>query len=178
MDYFQGVVAEYLRADRSRFVNTEYLIQIEEGDKIAKGQHWYCDLVAIDFGMKAVYLCEVSYSRTMHSLDKRLQAWAAHWPGVRNAVLRDSNLKDLVDFELVPWLFVPKKYEGTHVARLLKIACVDPAELQMPTPRVTYLEDILPWLYRSWNGKAYEQTAGEGVVVAADSGSAKPPVAP
>jgi hypothetical protein len=25
----------------------------------------------------------------------------------------------------------------------------------MPAPQVTYLEDIAPWLYRSWNGIAY-----------------------
>ena len=30
-DYFQGVVAEYLRADRGVFVNPEILLQLEPG---------------------------------------------------------------------------------------------------------------------------------------------------
>jgi hypothetical protein len=42
MDYFQGVVTEYLRADRTIFVNTECLIQLDGGDPPGKGRHWYC----------------------------------------------------------------------------------------------------------------------------------------
>ena len=48
MDYFQGVVTEYLRADRAMFVNTEYLIQLEPGNAPAKNKHWYCDAVAVN----------------------------------------------------------------------------------------------------------------------------------
>jgi len=56
MDYFQGVVTEYLRANRATFVNTECLIQLEAGDTPAKGQHWYCDAVAVNFKEKTVGL--------------------------------------------------------------------------------------------------------------------------
>ncbi len=31
MDYYEGVVIDYLRADRAVFVNTECCIQIKEG---------------------------------------------------------------------------------------------------------------------------------------------------
>jgi hypothetical protein len=62
MDYFQGVVTEFLRADRAMFVNTEYLIQLEPGSSLAKGRHWYCDALAINFKESTVHLCEVSYS--------------------------------------------------------------------------------------------------------------------
>lgn len=31
MDYYQGAVTEYLRADYSRYVSTEHLIQLDEG---------------------------------------------------------------------------------------------------------------------------------------------------
>ncbi len=41
MDYFQGVVTEYLRAKRSVFVNTEFMISLDEGDKPKKDRHWY-----------------------------------------------------------------------------------------------------------------------------------------
>jgi hypothetical protein len=39
MDYFQGVVTEYLRANRATFVNTERLVQFQLGDAPAKGRH-------------------------------------------------------------------------------------------------------------------------------------------
>jgi len=59
MDYYQGVVIEYLRANRARFVNTECLIQLEAGDNPDRGTHWYCDAVTIDLRESAVFLCEI-----------------------------------------------------------------------------------------------------------------------
>src|SRR5271157_6537115 len=79
MDYFQGVVTEYLRAKRSVFVNTECLISLDEGDNPKKSRHWYCDVVAVDFKESTVYLCEISYSATVQSLLTRLQAWRKCW---------------------------------------------------------------------------------------------------
>ena len=38
MDYFETVVIEYLRADRAPFVNTQYCIQINEGEN--PGYEW------------------------------------------------------------------------------------------------------------------------------------------
>lgn len=49
MDYFQGVVTEFLRANRSTFVNTEYLIQLDEVKTPLKARHWYCDALAVNF---------------------------------------------------------------------------------------------------------------------------------
>ena len=48
MAYFQGVVTEFFRADRAVFINTEYVLQLEPGDKPAKGCSWICDAVAIN----------------------------------------------------------------------------------------------------------------------------------
>jgi len=39
MDYFQGVVTEYLVANRASFINSELLIQLD-ADKILKGRNW------------------------------------------------------------------------------------------------------------------------------------------
>jgi hypothetical protein len=80
MDYYQGVVMEYLRADRSVFINPEFLIQIKPGKKPPKGSSWYCDVLAVKFGSDSsdpttVYLCEVTYSQTLQGLMKRLKAW-------------------------------------------------------------------------------------------------------
>ena len=73
MDYFQGVVTEYLRAKREVFVNTEFLIQLDPGDVQVKGRSWYCDAVAVSFRDSAVYLCEITYSSSMHALITRLR---------------------------------------------------------------------------------------------------------
>jgi fused signal recognition particle receptor len=56
MDYFQGVVTENLRANRAAIVNTECLIQLEPGDSPAKGRHWYCDGIAVNFRKPFVIL--------------------------------------------------------------------------------------------------------------------------
>ena len=37
MDYFQGAVTEYLRANRATFVNTECLIQLSAWGRSSKG---------------------------------------------------------------------------------------------------------------------------------------------
>lgn len=44
MDYFQGVVTEYLVADKAVYVNTELLIQLDKG-QFTKERHWYCDAI-------------------------------------------------------------------------------------------------------------------------------------
>jgi hypothetical protein len=71
VDYFQGVVTEYLRADRAVFVNTECCIQLNPLDNPDKsGPHWYCDAVAVNFRDSKVFLCEVSYSKVAWRLDQ------------------------------------------------------------------------------------------------------------
>ena len=61
VSYYQDIVTEYLRADRAMFVNAEYLIQLDQTDVTSKGTTWYCDVVAVSFREKKVYLCEVTY---------------------------------------------------------------------------------------------------------------------
>jgi hypothetical protein len=89
MDYFQGVVTEFLRANRATFVNTECLIQLEPGNSPAKGRHWYCDAVSVNIADQSAQLCEVTFSTTLQSLITRLAAWKSHWVGIRGALNRD-----------------------------------------------------------------------------------------
>jgi hypothetical protein len=91
MDYFQGVVADYLSADRTVFVNPERRIQLHSNGPLRKGEHWYCDILAVNFRDSTVYLCEVTLSRTVAALLKRLREWNANWPAVRAAVARDNS---------------------------------------------------------------------------------------
>ena len=154
MDYFQGVVTEFLRSKRTTFVNTEYMIQLDHGTVYAKGRHWFCDAVAIDHKDRTVHLCEVTYSRTQQSLVERLQAWRSEWQGVVAAIRRDSSLEGAWHFQA--HVFVPAEYKGAFEQ---KIASLKPAEgvaEAMPLPIITTLEEVLPWMYRSWNGERYQ----------------------
>lgn len=68
MDYFQGVVTEYLRADRAVFVNSQCLLQLDSGGRLEAGRHWYCDLVALNLREETVYLCEITYDVKVNAL--------------------------------------------------------------------------------------------------------------
>ncbi|MGH8320973.1 MAG: hypothetical protein ACRESI_03355 [Gammaproteobacteria bacterium] len=152
MDYFQGVVTEYLRADRAVFVNTECLIQLEPGDVPAKGKHWYCDAVAVNFRESIVYLCEVTYSTTMQSLITRLQGWETHWASLCAALARDCAIP--TSWVIQPWLFIPQEHHPTLNKKLSAIVKSGLATNHMPNPKVTYLESVTPWKYRTWDRRA------------------------
>ena len=148
MDYFQGVVTEYLRADRSMFVNSECLLQLDPGDPPAKGRHWYCDAVAVNFRESTVYLCEVTYSATLQALLGRLAGWRAHWPELRTALKRDCSVP--TEWNAVPWVFIPSKCHDLLTKKLDSIP-VKEGKASMPRPRITFLESVTPWSYRTWD---------------------------
>src|SRR5580658_9598011 len=148
MDYYQGVVTEYLRADRSLFVNTECCIQINPGDNPdGTGPHWYCDAVAVNPGSKRIFLCEVSYSETLQALIERLAAWNEHWTKIQEALGRESHLPQ--DWTIQPWLFVPQ----SHVEKLKKgLERIKGGNGALNfKPIITTLEMVQPWKYHSWN---------------------------
>jgi len=140
MDYFQGVVAEYLRADRSRFVNPECRIELSPGKR---GRHWFCDILAVDFRTKHVFLCEVTYSRSLSAITKRLTEWSENWSDVRKALARDCSLP--ADWPVVPWLFVPHDLRELLDKKLTKLTFVGKSAGNMPAPMITDLEDVTPW---------------------------------
>ena len=155
MDYFQGVVTEYLRADRATFVNTECLIQLEPGKAPPKEKHWYCDAVAVDFRELAVFLCEVTYSSTLQSLTGRLELWERNWSGIRRAIQDDCciPIKDeMRPWKVQPWLFVPKRSCARLRKKLSAFSWIE-AEEHMPFPLITHFEDVTPWEYCTYDRK-------------------------
>lgn len=150
MDYFQGVVTEFLRANRATFVNTECLIQLEPGDVPAKGRHWYCDVVAINFAERSVHLCEVTFSTTLHALFTRLAGWKSAWLGVKRALVRDCRIPE--DWSVRPHVFIPSGRVAVYERKLAMLERVPSVE-GMPIPLVTHLEEVVPWKYRSWDRK-------------------------
>ncbi|MDR6672842.1 hypothetical protein [Xanthomonas sp. 1678] len=151
MDHFEGVVLDFLRADRALFVNSQCCIQLNEGaNPDTSGPHWYCDAVAVSFKERAGYLCEITYAARAPSLLARLKSWNEHWPGVRAALARDSGVP--LDWVVRPWLFVPDAHAERLRASLAGLG-------NLPSPRITFLEDVVPWRYRSWDRGAYEDPA-------------------
>ena len=150
MDYFQGVVVEFLRADRAVFVNTECCIQLNHhANPDSSGAHWYCDALALNLRSNEVYLCEVSYAQKLGALTKRLEGWARDWPRLRQALVRDSSVD--ASWHVRPWLFVPGEFRELANEIVAKLSNTGDAPGQMPTPHVTALESVLPWKYKSWN---------------------------
>lgn len=155
MDYFQGVVTEYLRARRTQFVNTEYMINLDADGIYKKDRHWYCDAVAVDFADATVYLCEITYSKTLNAIAARLQSWCNHWPELVDSVRRDSSLSG--EWRVIPRVFVPEALAPLLDRRIKALSrpSSSTSALQMPEPMVTPLEQVLPWMYRSWNGRPF-----------------------
>src|SRR6266852_4085319 len=149
MDYFQGVVTEFLRANRSTFVNTECCIQLDGGGEPLKGRHWYCDAVAADFLNKTIYLCEVTYSKSLQALVARLHAWNDCWPLLREAIKRDCSVPD--DWAVRPWAFIPNDLRENLSSKLAAIGINPKTPGPMPYPKVTDLEEVVPWKYSNWN---------------------------
>ena len=159
MDYYEGVVVEYLRADRAVFVNTEYCIQVNPGDDPdTSGPHWYCDAVALNFRSKEILLCEVSYATQLADLTKRLKGWYDNWEGVRHALVRDSLIP--ASWTVRPWLFVPKSHVNLLMQRLAQIPGGQPPKFDS---KITELELVQPWLYRHYDRKD-EKATQEGAV--------------
>ncbi|KAB8038529.1 hypothetical protein [Janthinobacterium aquaticum] len=155
MDYFQGVVTDYLRADRAMFINTECCIQLNPGHNPDRtGHHWYCDAVAVNFRTREVFLCEVSYSKSLNALLKRITGWNEHWTQLKQALVRDCAVPG--DWHVQPWLFVPAELQPGLERKLALLPKTDGQGALVPTAKITALENILPWKYPSWNRIAEE----------------------
>lgn len=146
-DFFQGVVAEFLRADRGVFVNPEILLQLEPGASPKKNRFWYCDLLAVSLRERAVFLCEVTYSSSASALIKRLHAWKANWPELKLALQRDCAIDPA--WRVSPWVFLPESRRPVYERKLAALGAFK--EPGMPEPRFTALEDVVPWKYCTWD---------------------------
>jgi hypothetical protein len=148
MAHYESVVTDYLRADRALFLNTECCIQLNPGDNPdTSGPHWYCDAIAVDFRARQILLCEISYESKLAALTKRLKGWNDNWALLCIALRRDSHLPaDWTDVR--PWLFVPEAQIPLLRQRLVQIGTERPLNFE---PRITALEMVQPWRYRSWN---------------------------
>lgn len=153
MDYFQGVVAEYLRADRACFINPEYWIRGNELSPYDK-PHWYVDILAVHMKQQRVYLCEVTYAKRAPALMKRLESWRNSWSIIKKTLVEDAGIS--AEWPIRPWIFTPK-----HIR-----ASIEPAVLRLhEQARFTDLETVLPWLYKTWDRNDDEPPTADHSVV-------------
>ena len=148
MDYFQGVVSDYLRANRGTYVNSECCIQLNPGENPdTTGPHWFCDALAVQLPSRTAYLCEVSFAKELSALRGRLKEWRQNWVQLRVALERDCGIP--LDWRVRPWAFVPADLRGklAEYSKMSELAASD----AMPPIRVTALEEVLPWKYKSWH---------------------------
>lgn len=137
MDYSQvTVVSDYLSADRSMYINNECLLQLDH-EKREKDRHWFCDILSIDMRESKAYLCEITIDKTLNSLLKRLESWDNNWGELRSALLRDCSIP--LEWEVTPWVFIP--------AGRRDIFDKKNNFKNFPSPFITHLESITPWLY-------------------------------
>jgi hypothetical protein len=144
MDFFQGAVETYLRADRASFNNPEFYLQ--RAEKYESGKtNWYVDVLNVNFEEQTVYLCEVTYAKNPTALRNRLKAWSENWSLVRDAIHRDAKIPD--HWMVRVWIFCPEDLLSKVIALLPNFD---------PLPRITTLEMVLPWKYSDWNRKGEE----------------------
>lgn len=147
MDYYESVMIHYLRSDRAIFVNSECCIQLNQsGNPDTSGPHWYCDAVGTDLRNRTIFLCEISYSKDLPSLTKKLREWHRDWEKVCNALICDSFLDRT--WPIRPWLFVPEHLVPLLLQRFEELSGGGALKLR---PLITTLEMIQPWRFQSWN---------------------------
>jgi hypothetical protein len=97
----------------------------------------------VDFGEKAVYLCEVTYARGLAALLKRLSQWNTQWSGIKASQARDSKI--IPDWSVTPRLFMPEAFLAEARGKIRKFNPVPGEEGRMPFPKMSSLESIVPW---------------------------------
>jgi hypothetical protein len=141
VDYFQGVVLEYLRADRSCFVNPEFWIRGNLESPHDK-PHWFVDVLAVHMKEKKVYLCEVTYAKQPRALVQRLQSWKEHWDIINRTLKEDTGIDK--EWPLIPWVF--------GAPETLRV--IEPVLKKLfPKGLTMNLEKVLPWLYCTYDRK-------------------------
>ena len=101
----------------------------------------------MNFRQSTAYLCEVTLSKNVAALNKRLREWSASWLSIRGALARDNFIP--ASWNVRPWVFVPKTHEELASRKLSQFLNPNGGPEQMPDPLVTFLEDVTPWKYET-----------------------------
>ena len=137
MSYYQEIVGEYLNSERSRFISNEFLLDIGDPLAMTSGHAFWVDIAAVDFDRQTIFLCEVSYSRSLAAIRDKLRVWSARWEDVRAATFRASKAPS--KWAIMPWIFAPNERHDRF------FRWFDAQGLKLPRPTWTDLECVAPW---------------------------------
>jgi hypothetical protein len=101
-----------------------------------------------------MYLGEVTFNKSLQSLVKRFENWAKVWPKLVESLVRDSGLDP--SWKVIPWAFIPKASLDLLDTRVAMMEKVGSRSGEMPLPKVTCLEDCVPWKHKEWKGRPSE----------------------
>ncbi|MFN6108861.1 MAG: hypothetical protein ACK493_00650 [Planctomycetota bacterium] len=143
---FESVVAAFIESDpRFSIRSRSEILKAGEKVKNGKSKKWYVDLLATNWTLKKVFLCEVTYEVLFKNLAKRLLGWQKAWPSVLAQLNANGQLPD--DFDVGVVVFIPQDrledfiyWQGKNLSK---------AESEMPVVRAIALEDTLPWKYKN-----------------------------
>ena len=109
VSHYEEIVAEYLYFERTRFVSPGFNLDLGGAGPHGKGRNWWIDVLAVDFGDEAVYLCEATFAQQPNYMFHRLNAWAALWPEIRENLFRVTHAPS--HWNVIPWIFAPASLE-------------------------------------------------------------------
>jgi|GEM_PF-598414 len=157
MDHYQGVVEDYLRADRSVFVNPEFCLQLSPSKPLSdSGTMWHLDHLAVDMRRQTAFLCEVAYAHSLAAMVRRLATWSEHWDEIEIALERDACIPK--SFAKRPWVFIPANLINAFLRRYSEEVLMGFFD-----PLVTPLEMTAPWSYCTWNRIGEASKDGYGI---------------
>ena len=133
MDLYQDLVGRYLERDPAVFLHHSIAIQLEGA---AKGNRWVIDLLAVHLKEQRAYLCELELSRDLGRLIRRLRHWDEHWGEIHAVISAATGIPSAWPLELQ--LFLPAHHQDSGQLNRL-------CGQQIPTPRITWLETVVPW---------------------------------
>jgi hypothetical protein len=134
MDFYQGVVAEYVASNRAYFVSGEFMIPRKAGG------YFLVDLVAISPSEQHVYLCEVTYSQRIANIIRKVKCYHQERDDIQAQLFKIAGIS--TNWKLMPWLFVLAKHHKTIDARL-RVECPN------WHVRIDDLETVGPWNFPS-----------------------------
>ena len=136
MSYYAEIVSEYLQA-RGQFIRREFFIALDKTPQQAKGRSWYVDVLAVDFGERTIWLCEVSFAKTLYALRARFKQWSDNWELIQQALRAEIAIG--TEWQIRPWAFTPEELKPVYESGLQKIG---PLAFD---PKWSTLEDTAPW---------------------------------
>ena len=96
-------------------------------------------MLSVDFSGRTIWLCEVSFSKTLYALRSRFKQWSDNWEPLQQTLLAEIAVGS--DWQIRPRAFTPENLKSVYDAGLQKIG---PLAFD---PKWNALENTAPWRF-------------------------------